>query len=425
MPGAHAFIMLGLGFETMGVPALKIDGRRVQGTRAISRALDELVPERPLFPADPARRRAVEDAERWGEELQNADAADVLLRRAPRSGERSRASWRRGARCRCGSRCASRRPLIIRLATGAHRASDAAGREDLELLPERLDQIDAWIAEGVLGGERAQRGRLPDRASTSRRCSCADGPRAVHRGRPAAALARRVAPDYAGHVRPASCRPNGWRRCATTRPRKAGRRAGRRAPRPVTSAWPRREADARRARGAHAPRAARRRPAALLRDGYHGTTLDDIADEAGYTKGAVYSTFKSKAGLFLALFDEVVDRRVAEVRAMLSRPHEDARRLAALAAQPVDERNAQFLLLAIEFWSTPRASPALLDAFSERYRRLRAQLAELAPARSPLGEERWALVTLALSNGLALERLIDPDGVPDDLMAAVQQRLLR
>lgn len=72
MPGPHAFIMLGLGFDTMGVPAVKIDGRRVQGTRAISRVLDELWPDRPLFPADAGRRKAVEDAERWGEELQNA-----------------------------------------------------------------------------------------------------------------------------------------------------------------------------------------------------------------------------------------------------------------------------------------------------------------------------------------------------------------
>ena len=56
--------------------------------------------------------------------------------------------------------------------------------------------------------------------------------------------------------------------------------------------------------------------------------------------------------------------------------------------------------------------PALLDAFSERYRRLRASLAELAPQDSPLDPQRWALVTLALSNGFALERLIDPDGVP-------------
>lgn len=57
-PGAHAFIMLALGFETMGVPALKLGRRRVQGTRSISRALDEMVPERPLFPADPRLRKA-------------------------------------------------------------------------------------------------------------------------------------------------------------------------------------------------------------------------------------------------------------------------------------------------------------------------------------------------------------------------------
>ncbi len=68
--------------------------------------------------------------------------------------------------------------------------------------------------------------------------------------------------------------------------------------------------------------------------------------------------------------------------------------------------------------------PALLDAFSERYRRLRASLAELAPAESPMDPPRWALVTLALSNGFALERLIDPDGVPADLMADVQPRVL-
>ena len=67
----------------------------------------------------------------------------------------------------------------------------------------------------------------------------------------------------------------------------------------------------------------------------------------------------------------------------------------------------------------------MLDAFAERYRRLRTSLAELAPPVSPLDPERWALVTLALSNGFALERLIDPDGVPGDLMADVQARLLQ
>jgi len=158
--------------------------------------------------------------------------------------------------------------------------------------------------------------------------------------------------------------------------------------------------------------------------GYHGTTLDDIADEAGYTKGAVYSTFKSKAGLFLALFDEVIDRRLEELRALLA-PHDSGEaRLEAIARQPTDDRNAQFLLLSIEFWVHAAREPALLAAFAQRYRRLSTDLAELAPATSPLGPERWALVTLALSNGLALERVIDPDGVPGDLMATVQRRIV-
>lgn len=157
--------------------------------------------------------------------------------------------------------------------------------------------------------------------------------------------------------------------------------------------------------------------------GYHGTTLDDIADEAGYTKGAVYSTFRSKAGLFLALFDEVAERRLREIRDLLAGHDDPGERLAALARRPVAEANAQFLLLAIEFWVHAARDPALLEEFSERHRRLRASLAEIAPTSGALDPARWAIVTLALSNGLALERLIDPAGVPGDLMGVVQARM--
>lgn len=162
----------------------------------------------------------------------------------------------------------------------------------------------------------------------------------------------------------------------------------------------------------------------FLRDGYHATTLDDIADDAGYTKGAVYSAYQSKAGLFLALFDTVTERRVEEIGALLS-AHEGADLLAALARQPTDPRNAQFVLLEIEFLVYAARDPELLDEFADRYRRLRARLAQLAPQGTPLGAEPWAIVTLALSNGLALERLIDPGGVPDDLMTAVQYRIVQ
>ena len=159
--------------------------------------------------------------------------------------------------------------------------------------------------------------------------------------------------------------------------------------------------------------------------GYHGTTLDDIADEAGYTKGAVYSTFKSKAGLFLALFDLVTARRLEELRALLAPHEDDESRFRALAEHPVDERNTQFLLLAIEFWTHAAREPAVLEEFSARYRQFRAALAELGPQDSALGSDRWAIVTLALANGLALERLIDPEGVPGDLMGVVQTRIAR
>lgn len=161
------------------------------------------------------------------------------------------------------------------------------------------------------------------------------------------------------------------------------------------------------------------------RDGYHATSLEDIAEDAGYTKGAVYSAYESKAGLFLALLDVVIDQRLVEVRAFLNEHATGPELLAALAAQPAAERDAQFLLLMIEFLVHAAGQPALLAQFSERYRRLRESFAQLAPASTPLGSESWAIATLALSNGLALERLMDPEGVPDDLMAAVQYRIVR
>jgi len=164
----------------------------------------------------------------------------------------------------------------------------------------------------------------------------------------------------------------------------------------------------------------------FFRDGYHATTLEDIAEEAGYTKGAVYSTFKSKGGLFLALLDDVVERRLGEFRTLVAEHGIGEQILAALAQQPVDERNTQFSLLSIEFLVHAAHEPALLREFAARYRRLRSGLAEIGPAADGLGgSQRWAVVTMALSNGLVLERLIDPDAVPDDVMATAQARLLR
>ena len=197
-PGAHALIMLGLGFETMTVPGLKVDGRRVQGTRYIARFLDELVPDRPLFPADPERRGAVEEAERWGEGFQ-----DSVRRIFYCMGRRDPDAYKnvmlaeRSVPMRALLSVAA--PLIIRLATAKHDAIDAAAEVDVAEMPARLDQIDAWIAEGLLDGRDLNAADFQIAANLAAMLLSQDAAPFVL-GRPAEALARRVAPDYTGSV---------------------------------------------------------------------------------------------------------------------------------------------------------------------------------------------------------------------------------
>jgi glutathione S-transferase len=65
---SRAIVRRGMGLPQNTVPVLAAGGRRIQGSREIARELDRLRPDPPLFPADPERRRAAEEAERWGEE---------------------------------------------------------------------------------------------------------------------------------------------------------------------------------------------------------------------------------------------------------------------------------------------------------------------------------------------------------------------
>ena len=200
-PAVHAPTMLLMGFPTMGVPAMKVDGVRVQGTRWIARALDELYPDRPLlFPTDPALRRQVQDAERWGEDLQNAvRRIFYCAARRDRKAFLSVLGAGRGPVKSLGMRMLA--PVVIKLATGLHRASDEAGREDIELLSERMDQIDAWIADGVLGGEQLNAADYQIGVNVAALMLSEDLAPYID-WRPAATLARRVLPEYGGHIGP-------------------------------------------------------------------------------------------------------------------------------------------------------------------------------------------------------------------------------
>lgn len=164
--------------------------------------------------------------------------------------------------------------------------------------------------------------------------------------------------------------------------------------------------------------------AIFSRRGYHGASVDEIAREAGATTGALYSNFAGKEDLFLALFERSAQADVhdyAEVSTTQATPDEQTRAVADLWMRILRERPDYFPLV-IEFWSYAMREPRLRGPLAERFRMLRAasssMVAQGAQRRgitlSPELAQRLGLLTTALGNGLALEKLIDPDSVPDE-----------
>jgi glutathione S-transferase len=137
------------------VPGMRADGERLVGSRTIMRRLDELAPEPPLLPppGDPDYARVLE-AERWGDEvLQSVPRRilDVAFLRRPSAME----SYAGDAKLPLPrSLLRPALPLTARMMAIKNRANDEAARADLAALPGQLERIDAWVAEGLLGGER-------------------------------------------------------------------------------------------------------------------------------------------------------------------------------------------------------------------------------------------------------------------------------
>ncbi len=135
------------------VPALELAGQRIQTNRAIARFLEQAFPDPPLFPGDPGLRGAVEDAERWGDEVLQMAARRVGLASGARGLD---TMHRRASDGRLGPLLA--RSDAVRLAAAKLSAplfqAEAANEADLvaQTLP-LLDRVDAWIAQGVLDAE--------------------------------------------------------------------------------------------------------------------------------------------------------------------------------------------------------------------------------------------------------------------------------
>jgi glutathione S-transferase len=201
MPVLSKGALRALGFPRNTVPAIKIDGQRVQGSREIARELERLRPEPPLFPGDPEKRVAVEEAERFGDEELQHPVRQILWWSIKKDKAPLR-SYSEGARLGIpiGLALKTAGPIV---AASAHfnQASDENVRRDLAALPALLDRIDAWIGAGVLNGEQLNAADFQIAPSVSLAMTMDDIRPAIE-GRPAGELAQRVVPHYPGRTPP-------------------------------------------------------------------------------------------------------------------------------------------------------------------------------------------------------------------------------
>jgi len=199
MPVVSKAVLRAVGFPGVTVPALKIDGDNVQGSRPITRELERLRPEPPLFPADPERRAAVEEAERFGDEELQHPIRQLLWWGFKQDKEPLR-SYSEGAKIGVpiGLAVKTGGPLIA-LSARFNEASDENARAALEKLPGLLDRVDAWVQSGVLNGEQLNAADFQIAPSLGLAMTLDDLRPAIEH-RPAAKLARRIVPNYPGRM---------------------------------------------------------------------------------------------------------------------------------------------------------------------------------------------------------------------------------
>jgi AcrR family transcriptional regulator len=165
------------------------------------------------------------------------------------------------------------------------------------------------------------------------------------------------------------------------------------------------------------------------RRGFHGATIEEIADEAGLSNGAIYYNFDSKGDLFFALLEERMDERIRHMRNTLTTAP-DANDLGLVdeardATRSLKE-SREWRLLVLEFVAYAARTPSLAPRLRAHKRKLRTELAELLGQRlserdtePTIPADDLALAATALANGLALEELSDPGSVPDELLGDV------
>jgi glutathione S-transferase len=201
LPVISKGVLRAVGFPGITVPALKIDGTKVQGSRQIARELERLYPEPPLFPTDPEQRAAVEEAEEFGDEELQHPIRQILWWGMKRDHSPLR-SYSEGAKIGMPIGLAVKTAApIVALSARFNEADDANVKRDLASLPGLLDRVDEYIAKGAIGGEQLNAADFQIATSLGLAMTMADLRPAIE-NRPAGELARRVVPTYPGHMPP-------------------------------------------------------------------------------------------------------------------------------------------------------------------------------------------------------------------------------
>jgi glutathione S-transferase len=207
MPVVSKGVLRAMRFPSNTVPAMKLDGERVQGTGEIARALDRVVPEPELVPSDGGKRAKVEALEAWADEGLQGIARRLTWNGLSRDKAPLR-SYSEGAKLGIPIGLAVRTAAPI--VAGSKRFNDATDervRADIAALPAALDRIDAAIKDGTIGGDQPNVADLQIASSVALLMTI-DDVKPFIKDRPAGKLAQRLFPDFPGRMPPVF--PNEW-----------------------------------------------------------------------------------------------------------------------------------------------------------------------------------------------------------------------
>ena len=200
-PAISRVVVRALRFPGSTVPALKIDGRRIQDSIEIARELDRLQPEPPLFPADSEKRAAVEAAERFGSEGLQHPIRQIIWWAFQQNSAPLR-SYSEGARLGIPIGLAVRTAApIIAIEKRMHEATDETVRANLAAYGGMLQRVDELIAAGTIGGEEPNAADFQI-APSIRLAMTFQDLRPIVESRPAGEFAKRIQPEIAGDFPP-------------------------------------------------------------------------------------------------------------------------------------------------------------------------------------------------------------------------------